>query len=330
MEGATTCRPTTPARRSACRRRPDDHVRLRPGAVPRRRRARDRFGLADRQPAALVTLPHFPADDLDPARRRRPCVQACADDPQVAVHAIRNLARIGFGTAAMRWSQLGLRPHVVDVHRQRRRATCSASRTAPPTSRPRRPTDLDEHVWVAAGDDPAADWLAGGSYLVARRISMTHRDLGPHAAARAGGVRRPHQGHGRPAVGRRRVQPSPTSPSRAARRAAHRRDSHVRLAHPTQNGGARMLRRGYNFTDGNDGLGRLDAGLFFLAFVRDPRTHYIPMQNRDAARRRADGVPRSPARRSSPSRPGIGGASTSARRCSPDSALATRLPGGLT
>ena len=32
-----------------------------------------------------------------------------------------------------------------------------------------------------------------------------------------------------------------------------------------------MLRRGYNFTDGNDALGRLDAGLFFIAFVRDPR-----------------------------------------------------------
>ena len=41
-----------------------------------------------------------------------------------------------------------------------------------------------------------------------------------------------------------------------------------------------MLRRGYNFTDGSDELGRLDAGLFFLAYVRDPRTHYIPMQTR--------------------------------------------------
>ncbi len=57
-------------------------------------------------------------------------------------------------------------------------------------------------------------------------------------------------------------------------------DSHVALAHPTRNGGARMLRRGYNFTDGNDALGRLDAGLFFLAFVRDPRTQYVPMQAR--------------------------------------------------
>ena len=57
-------------------------------------------------------------------------------------------------------------------------------------------------------------------------------------------------------------------------------DSHVRLAHPSQNNGVRMLRRGYNFTDGNDDLGRLDAGLFFLAYVRDPGTQYIPMQTR--------------------------------------------------
>ena len=69
---------------------------------------KDRFGLADRQPAALRTLPHFPADNLDPARSYGDlCIQACADDPQVAVHAIRNLARIGFGTVAVRWSQLG-------------------------------------------------------------------------------------------------------------------------------------------------------------------------------------------------------------------------------
>ena len=40
-----------------------------------------------------------------------------------------------------------------------------------------------------------------------------------------------------------------------------------------------MLRRGYTFTDGNDALGRLDAGLFFVAFVRDPRTGFIPIQD---------------------------------------------------
>ena len=56
----------------------------------------------------LRELPHFPADNLDPDRSNGDlCIQACAHDPQVAVHAIRNLARIGFGTVALRWAQLG-------------------------------------------------------------------------------------------------------------------------------------------------------------------------------------------------------------------------------
>ena len=43
-----------------------------------------------------------------------------------------------------------------------------------------------------------------------------------------------------------------------------------------------MLRRGYNFVDGSDALGGLNAGLFFLAFVRNPDTHFIPIQNKMA------------------------------------------------
>ena len=59
-------------------------------------------------PPRCSGLPHFPGDNLDPDRSDGDlCIQACADDPQVAVHAIRNLARIGFGRAAIRWSQLG-------------------------------------------------------------------------------------------------------------------------------------------------------------------------------------------------------------------------------
>jgi deferrochelatase/peroxidase EfeB len=68
----------------------------------------DRFGLKDKRPERLIDLPRFPKDDLDPARSNGDiCIQACANDPQVAVHAIRNLVRIGFGRVAVRWSQLG-------------------------------------------------------------------------------------------------------------------------------------------------------------------------------------------------------------------------------
>jgi deferrochelatase/peroxidase EfeB len=60
------------------------------------------------------------------------------------------------------------------------------------------------------------------------------------------------------------------------------RDSHVSVVHPEHNDGVRMLRRGYNFVDGTDALGGLNAGLFFLAYVRDPDTHFIPVQLRMA------------------------------------------------
>jgi deferrochelatase/peroxidase EfeB len=61
-------------------------------------------------------------------------------------------------------------------------------------------------------------------------------------------------------------------------------DAHVRLAHPDNNGGVELLRRGYNFVDGSTSLGRLDAGLFFMAYVTDPRTHYIPLQTKLSAK----------------------------------------------
>src|SRR5690349_17602637 len=55
-----------------------------------------RYGLAGHRPDALIDLPAFPGEQLDPARCGGDlAVQACADDPQVALHAVRNLARIG-------------------------------------------------------------------------------------------------------------------------------------------------------------------------------------------------------------------------------------------
>ena len=64
-------------------------------------------------------------------------------------------------------------------------------------------------------------------------------------------------------------------------------DSHLRLASPTANNGAEMLRRGYGYNDGlsftaerwppwRQGM-MLDAGLFVVAYQRDPRTGFIPV-----------------------------------------------------
>jgi len=241
---------------------------------------KDRFGLADRRPEALEPLPLFSADVLEERRTGGDlCIQACADDPQVAVHAIRNLVRIGFGVTAVRWSQLGFG----------RTSTTSTSQDTPrnlfgfkdgtANVKAEDAADLDEHIWVGADDstDAGAGWLAGGSYLVTRRINMTievwdRQPLGDQEQF----IGRTKDSGAPLSGGEEFSDPDFELPARNGPIIPV--DAHVRIVHPTQNDGVRMLRRGYNFVDGSNDLGGLDAGLFFIAYVRDPRTHFIPVQ----------------------------------------------------
>jgi deferrochelatase/peroxidase EfeB len=243
---------------------------------------RDRFGLADRRPAALARLPHFPGDALDPARSDGDlCVQACADDPQVAVHAVRNLARIAFGTAAIRWSQLGFGRTSSTTRDQATPRNLFGFKDGTANLTADRTEDLAEHVWVPEADTGTADrWLAGGSYLVARRIAMSIETWDRTSLREQEALVGRTKGEGAPMSGGTEFTEPDFALAGRDDRPLMAENSHVRLAHPTQNDGVRILRRGYNFTDGTTSLGRLDAGLFFLAFVRDPRTHFIPMQTR--------------------------------------------------
>jgi deferrochelatase/peroxidase EfeB len=72
-----------------------------------------RYGLAAQRPQALVDLPSFHGDGLVETRTGGDLsVQACADDPQVAFHAVRQLVRFAYGIAKMRWAQTGFIPTV--------------------------------------------------------------------------------------------------------------------------------------------------------------------------------------------------------------------------
>lgn len=229
----------------------------------------EKFGLTGQRPEALVDLPPFPGDNLEKTRSDGDlCVQACADDPQVAVHAIRNLARIGFGKVAVRWSQLGFG---------------KTSSTTPDAQTPRNlmgfkdgtrniagtePDRLRKFVWVGEGEGPA--WMTGGSYLVARRIRMNIETWDRTSLQEQEDVFGRDKGEGAP-VGKAKERDEPFLK-------AMKPDAHVRLAHPDSNDGVTLLRRGYSFTDGTDGLGRLEAGLFFLAYQRDVRKGFIPVQ----------------------------------------------------
>ncbi|MDR6868645.1 deferrochelatase/peroxidase EfeB [Microbacterium resistens] len=232
----------------------------------------DRFGIADRRPAGLVRLPSFLGDTLDPEHSDGDlCIQACADDPQVAVHAIRNLSRIAFGRARLRWSQLGFgRTSRTDADQATPRNLFgfkdgTANILADDASA------LTDHVWVGGSDEPS--WMSGGSYLVARKIAMIIETWDRVRLAEQDRIIGREKGSGAPLSGGDEFT-EPDLGGEAIDAAAH-----VRLAHPTVNDGIRILRRGYNYVDGNNELGRLDAGLFFLSYQRSPE-QFVTLQRR--------------------------------------------------
>ena len=232
----------------------------------------DRYGIAAQRPSGLERLPAFLGDDLDPQSSHGDlCIQACANDPQVAVHAIRNLSRIAFGRAKLRWSQLGFG---------------KTSRTTSDQATPRNlfgfkdgtaniladdADALDRNVWVAASDDPA--WMAGGSYLVARKIAMLIETWDRVRLSEQNTIIGRDKGVGAPLSGGDEF----TAPDLDSAKIDV--NSHVRLAHPDENDGIRILRRGFNYVDGNNELGRLDAGLFFLSYQRDP-AQFVTLQRK--------------------------------------------------
>ena len=156
------------------------------------------------------------------------------------------------------------------------RETCSGSRDGTNNLHAEEPELLDKWVWVDKADNPpAAQWMTGGTYLVARRIRM---DIEPWDRANlleqeqiVGRL----QGNGAP-LGQHKELTNPTDITSYGVPLIPK-DAHVRLAHE-KHIGVRLLRRGYNFTDGSDGFGHLDAGLFFIAFNRNTAKQFVPMQ----------------------------------------------------
>ncbi|MCV7068197.1 iron uptake transporter deferrochelatase/peroxidase subunit [Mycolicibacterium houstonense] len=237
---------------------------------------KDRFGIADQRPAELKDLPKFPNETMDPARSGGDiCVQACANDPQVAVHAIRNLARVGFGTVAVRYSQLGFGRTSSTTRDQATPRNLFGFKDGTNNIKADETELLDQQVWVGEGDGPA--WLTGGTYLITRRIRMRIENWDRTTLLEQERVIGRQKGSGAPNGLTDEFDELNFEITDGKGVPKIDVDAHVRLVSPQNLGGIEILRRGYNFTDGTDGFGHLDAGLFFIAFVRSPDKQFIPM-----------------------------------------------------
>jgi deferrochelatase/peroxidase EfeB len=244
-----------------------------PGLFERRE-----LGLKGSRPAALKPIPPLPADELNELESGGDiCVQACSDDPQVAFHAIRNLARIGRGTVVMRWSQLGFGRTASTSRNQETPRNLMGFKDGTANIKAEDSAAMDRHVWV--GDEGPA-WMRGGSYLVTRRIRMLLEIWDRSALGDQEETIGRDKYKGAPLGASEEFDPldleaeqngKPTIPV----------DAHVRLASASANDGERILRRGYSFTDGVDeSLGELEAGLFFICFQRDPQRQFVAIQRR--------------------------------------------------
>ena len=245
----------------------------------------DRFGLAARRPEALIDLPHFNGDQLLPERTGGDlCIQACSDNPQVAMHAVRHLARIGSGVAQLRWVQAGFGSGSSNNARNApgetpRNLMGFKDGTMNPSARD--PALMAQHVWV--GDE--GGWMKGGAYLVARpiRIALEHWDKMKLGFQEQVVGRR--KDSGAPLGGHHEHDPLDLKATDADGNFIIPENSHARLGAAELNDGAQILRRAYAYDNGlaiiaerwppwHQGL-MMDAGLRFLAWQRDPRNGFV-------------------------------------------------------
>ncbi|MFC5521765.1 iron uptake transporter deferrochelatase/peroxidase subunit [Polaromonas jejuensis] len=234
----------------------------------------DRYGLASRRPEALVDLPKFNGDQLVLERSGGDIsVQACSDDPQVAFHAVRQLAAMANGIATLKWAQTGF------VSGTTRNLMGFKDGTNNPSTK--NPTLMDERVWVGK----EGGWMQGGSYLVVRRIriSLEHWDR-TNLGFQEQVVGR-HKASGAPLGKKHEFEPLDLKATDADGNLVIPDTAHSRVASSAHNDGALILRRGYSYNDGanfyaerwppwHQGI-MYDAGLFFVAYQRDPRSGFI-------------------------------------------------------
>jgi deferrochelatase/peroxidase EfeB len=244
---------------------------------------KDRYGLAMHRPEALVDLPAFNGDQLVASHVGGDIsVQACADDPQIAFHAIRQLGRLAYDVAQLRWTQAGFLADFPSGDTPRNLMGFKDGTRNPTNTQAPGRKSVGEVVWVGK-EGPA--WMQGGSYVVARRIRIalehwdrTEVDFQQQVVGR-------HKYSGAPLGGKNEFDTPNFDRTDSDGNPVIPETAHIRLGASELNGGAEILRRSYSYNNGSNFTAErwppwrqgieYDAGLFFIAYQSDPRNGFV-------------------------------------------------------
>jgi len=243
---------------------------------------KDRYGLAGKRPKALADLPRFPGDQLQEAITGGDLsVQACSDDPQVALHAVRELARLAEGIAHLRWAQDGFLPKSKPGETHRNLMGFKDGTMNPDTNDPK---VMNQFIW--AGPEGSA-WMRGGTYMVVRhiRIALEHWDKMKRSFQEQVVGREKYSGA--PLGGQNEKDKLDLSANDKDGNPVIPENSHVRLSAPDENNGVQILRRAYSFDNNlsftaerwppwRQGM-EMDAGLLFICYQKDPQKGFVPL-----------------------------------------------------
>ena len=210
-----------------------------------------KMGLEKKRPKEFRDLPPFPKEQLQEKYTGGDIViQACADDEQVAFHAVRNLVRKARNTVTMKWSQSGFAA-IGDRMSTPRNLFGFKDGTANVTKE----KDFDQVIWTDSDD-----WMKGGTYMAVRRIQMFLETWD-----------RTNLQEQENTFGRYKESGAPFGKKDEFDEvdlALLPVDSHVRLAKEVNKP---IYRRSYSYSDGIvEKTGQFDTGLLFLAFQKNP------------------------------------------------------------
>jgi deferrochelatase/peroxidase EfeB len=236
-----------------------------------------RFGLAAHRPPALVDMPDFKGDRLEPDLTGGDIgVQCCATSHEVVDRALHAIAAAAHGAATLRWSQYGFVRDPLPGERGGTPRNILGFKDGTNNLKIDDAAKMRANVWVNAGDGPG--WMTNGSYMVTRNLKVLVAnfliepiDVQEYAFGR-------HKSTGAPFGQKNEFAP--------VIRDKEPPDSHIMIANPRKPGSEaeRILRRSYTFTDGYDPqISNPTGGLFFISFQRDPRRQFIPIQQRLAS-----------------------------------------------